>query len=149
VPNFSKLFQEEVRRLARKEVKDAVDGLRKDTADYRHAIADLKRRIGALEQANKRLARQTVQPVPEPAAEETDAADRLRISSDTVLRLRQKLGLSQADFAKLLGVSGQSVYQWERRKGRLNLRGATRKAFLDVRDIGVREARKRLETPAA
>jgi len=45
----------------------------------------------------------------------------------------------------LLDVSAQSVYQWERNLGSLNLRQRTLQAVNEVRDLGKREVRHRLE----
>lgn len=142
--NFIKLFQDEVRRLARKEAKDDVARLRKDNAELKRSIAQIRQRLAKLEQAKKRLTKvvEKVQPVP---AEVPDSeADRARVSSKTIRTLRARLGLTQAELAELVGVSGQSVYQWERRDGQLQLRKATKKAVVALKSMGTREAKKRL-----
>lgn len=36
------------------------------------------------------------------------------------------MGLTQDDFGKLLGISSQNVYQWERKDGPLRVREATK-----------------------
>lgn len=146
--NFGKQFQEEVRRLARKETKDDIQRLQREQVELRRMVSLLKKRLSALEQKTARLGRSAADKAPRNApAEELPAegADRARISSRTVRTLRQKLGLTQAEFARLVGVSGQSVYQWERQDGRLQLRHATRKAIVEAKKLGVREARARLE----
>jgi DNA-binding transcriptional regulator YiaG len=60
--------------------------------------------------------------------------------------LRKRLDLSAAELAQLLGVSMQSVYNWEHKKS------APRKeqvaAIVALRSIGKREARRRLEEPS-
>ena len=78
-------------------------------------------------------------------AGEENGAGRIRVSGKSIRKMRHKLGLTQGEFAQLLGVSGQSVYQWERKDGPLKLRSATRKAVAEARTWGVREARRRLE----
>ena len=143
--NFANLFKEEIRRLARKEVKEATSKLKSETSGLRRTIISLKRRLGQLEAANKKLARAA-----KSRGHEEDSADatppvRARFSGEGILKLRRKLGLTQAEFAALVGVSGQSVYQWERKGGRLLLRTATKNALLEIRGLGAREARKRLE----
>ncbi|MBP8132528.1 MAG: helix-turn-helix transcriptional regulator [Candidatus Hydrogenedentes bacterium] len=143
--NFATTFKEEIRRLARKEIKDNVGRLQKVQAELRRSVAALKRRIGKLETENRRLAR-TAAGSQEPAsAQPEQKADRAIIRGKAILKLREKLRLTQAEFARLVGVSAQSVYQWERKGGRLRLRSATRAALLDIRNIGAREARSRLE----
>lgn len=75
-------------------------------ASYCRDIASLKRHVAALERAAKvqgKALKKTMPIVAEP-----DTA--LRFRSDGFKTLRKKLGLSAEQIAKLLGVSGQSVY---------------------------------------
>ena len=58
--------------------------------------------------------------------------------------LRKKLRLTQEGFGKLVGVSSQNVYQWERKNGAIRVREATKAAILAMRDFGVREAKTKL-----
>ncbi len=145
MPNFVSAFKEEVRRLARKEVKDGTGKAHKFQAEMRRTLASLKRRVAKLETENRRLARATAGLKEQEAVASEDKADRLRISSTTIRTLRDRLRLTQADFAKLVGVSAQSIYQWERKGGRLRLRSNTKKALYAIRGLGAREARRRLE----
>jgi DNA-binding transcriptional regulator YiaG len=145
VPNFMKLFQDEVKRLARKETKSAVTQLGKEKVELRRTIAHLKRRIEALELQNKRLTKVIPVESAESEGSEQTESDRARISPRTIITLRKKLNLTQGELAKLVNVSGQSVYQWERKDGQLRLRTATRQAIVELKKIGIREVRKRLE----
>jgi len=70
----------------------------------------------------------------------------LRFSPARLASQRQKLGLSAADFAKLIGVSSLSVYKWE--KGQTRPRRAQLEAIASVRGIGKREALAKLEQMA-
>ena len=56
---------------------------------------------------------------------------------------REKLGLSAADYAMLVGVTGQTVYNWE--QGKSKPRDEQLASLVAVRDLGQREAWKRLE----
>ncbi len=141
MPIYAKVFQDEVRRLARKEAKALVGKLQQDNAAAKHSIADLKRRVTALERANKRLKKVADAQREEIAQEAVQKADRARISGKTIRTLRTKLSLTQAEFAKLLNVSPQSVYQWERRDDRLQLRAVTKEAVVKAKTLGAREAR--------
>lgn len=58
--------------------------------------------------------------------------------------MRRKLGLSQESFAKLVGVSPNAVYQWERKSGMLRLRSKTHAAVMAARKLGSREAKAKL-----
>ncbi len=56
--------------------------------------------------------------------------------------LRARLGLSAAEFGRLIGASGQSVYNWE--TGKAVPRASQRAALAAIRGMGKREAGKRL-----
>ena len=71
---------------------------------------------------------------------------RFWISGKGIRRLRAKLGLTQVEFAKLVGVSGQAVYQWESTDETLKLRAKAKEGVQRAREIsGIREARLILE----
>ena len=55
----------------------------------------------------------------------------------------EKLGLSAADYATLVEVSAQTIYNWERGKSKPQEQQLA--SLLAVRDLGKREALKRLE----
>ena len=141
--NVITVLKAEIVRIARREAKQAVTPLHKPAVSARHALADLKRRVAALEKENKRLAALLSQ-MPQPEPEEAPATARGWISSKGVRSLRQKLGLSQEAFAQLVGVSPNAVYQWEHRSGTLRLREKTRAAVMAVRELGAREAQAKL-----
>ena len=77
--------------------------------------------------------------------EATQKAATLRPTSKSVGRLRARLGLTQEQFAKLLGVSSQAVVQWAAKDGRIRLRKSTLSALAGIQHIGKREAWRRLE----
>ena len=57
------------------------------------------------------------------AAREVKANQRARVTQvNDVMITRQKLGLSQAAFARLLGISPRTIQEWE--QGRRNPQGA-------------------------
>ena len=74
-----------------------------------------------------------------------DDLEKARFTGRSVRKLRKKLRLSQMDFGKLLGVSGVSVGNWEQQDGRLTLQSRTKAALIEARNLGVREARARIE----
>ncbi|MBI2425683.1 MAG: helix-turn-helix domain-containing protein [Candidatus Hydrogenedentes bacterium] len=141
--NFNKLFHEEVRRLARKEVKEAVAALKSENTRLRKTLSQVKQRLDELERTHRRKSGNGS--VNGAASSDAASESRPRITGKTVRLLRERLKLTQAEFGKLLGVSGQSVYQWERRDGKLRLRHATIRAYLAAKQLGVREARKHVD----
>ena len=113
--------------------KVAVTPVRKPAGANRKALADLKRRVATLEKECRRLGGLLAK-VPEPQAEPAEG-QKARITGKGMRSLRRKLGLTQDEFGKLLGVSVQNVYQWERKNGPIRVRDATRTAILAVRDL--------------
>ena len=60
--------------------------------------------------------------------------------------LRRRLGLSGDELGKLLGITGQAIYNWEKHSGgALKVRATTRAAILALRGVGAREVRRRLD----
>jgi len=144
MPNVAKLLREEITRLARKEVKGAVLDLKKDAVKNRKAVGALNKRISSIEKMSRRMI-VTIENAKRAAVVEAAApSPRMRFTSRTSLALRRKLKLSQVEFGRLIGLSGQSVYQWERKGGRIKLRKKTLEALAAIKSIGAREARKRL-----
>ena len=62
-----------------------------------------------------------------------------------VLKLRAKLGMSRAEFSRLLGVTATTVANWERAKGPLNLRSASLAAWAKAARLGKEEAWEQVE----
>ena len=125
--------QNEIVRLARKELKKELEGLKKASATYRSEIAALKRRILALEKQAAHISKKVTRP-----KAETDATTRVRFSAKGFSTKRKNLGLSAADMGKLLGVSSQTVYHWE--SGKTKPRQSQLEAVAEVRKMGKRQA---------
>lgn len=65
-----------------------------------------------------------------------------RFSGKGLAAQRKRLGLSAADFGKLMGVSGASVYLWE--KGETRPRAGQMPGIAAVRKMGKKQAVERL-----
>ncbi|UNP30724.1 helix-turn-helix domain-containing protein [Lysobacter gummosus] len=139
MPNLSSVLKSEITRLARKEIKGAIDPLRRANAGYRREIAELKRKIASLQRdlkASSKSSRGRVAAAEEPAGN-------TRFVPNGLKSLRARLGLSASDFGLLVGASGQSVYNWE--AGKTVPREAQQAALAAIRSLGKREAIRRLE----
>lgn len=145
MPNIAVVLKDEIRRLARKEIRSATKKLQEDNVALKRAITDMKQRLSELERKNKRLSKAAVAKGVIPEVAVKGGQDRTRVSAKAIRTLRERLGLTQAELAQLLGVSSQSVYQWESKEGILQLRSAPKAAILQVRTMGKKEARARLE----
>jgi DNA-binding transcriptional regulator YiaG len=150
MPNVMTVLKQEIARISKKEARSLVNPVRKSAVSSRTAVADLKRRAGAMEKELKRL-RAAVERMAaaQPAAAIPESGAKARITAKGMRSLRKRLGLSAGDFGKLLGITAQAVYSQEKGSGALRVRAATRQAILAIRGIGARDAKKRLaELPA-
>lgn len=144
MPNIASIMKDEIVRLARKEVRKEVEGLKKASALYRSEIAALKRRVTDLEKVIGKMSQKD----PKKVTPETGQGSgvRFRFSAKRFAAQRQKLGLSAGDMGALLGVSPQTVYNWEASKSRPRQQQLA--AISDVRKIGKREVKARLAKQA-
>lgn len=134
-------LKSEISRTAKKHVRAESLTQKKTNLQLRSDIADLKRRITALEATARKMLKGQ-QALPEPKAEESIAEPSLRFSAKSFASLRKKLGLSGMDMAKLLGVSNQSVYHWE--SGKSRPRAAQLTGIAQIRKMGKKEAAEKL-----
>jgi DNA-binding transcriptional regulator YiaG len=139
MPNIASVLKDEITRLARKELRSETAGLKRAVMVYRHEIANLKRKVAALEKQAKRADRRA--PRLSPQQPQDDSALRFRAAG--FAQHRKRLGLSAADMGKLLGASQLSVYKWE--SGKARPRRTYLPAIAALRKMGKREATKRLE----
>ena len=134
-------LKEEIRRLARKEIKAETGATKQSVAQYRRDIAQLKREIRQQEKKIAFLENQERKRLHEPAAAEEPEG--VRFSARSVAAQRRRLGLSAADYGKLIGVSGLTIYNWEQGKNRP--RKEQLAGLVAVRGIGKREALAKLD----
>ena len=147
MPNIATVFKSEITRLARKEVRENNDGLRKTVAAQRAEIVNLKRRLQELEGVVKKLAKGqgavSARPAPSVSSDSDESSGSgLRFRAKGMAANRKRLGLSAADFGLLVGTTGQSVYAWE--SGKSKPRPAALAAIAALRGIGKLEAEARL-----
>jgi DNA-binding transcriptional regulator YiaG len=138
--NIASALKSEISRLARKELRTKTEATKKAIAGYRHQIAEMKRRIQALEKGMAKLHRGTAM-TPVAAAPESGA--NLRFRAAGFAKHRQRLGLSAKDMGLLLNASSLSVYKWEH--GQARPRAKHLEAIAALRKMGKREARERLD----
>ena len=142
--NLATVLKAEVVRLARKELRSETDGMRKTLTAYRSEIAALKKRVTVLEKQLARSERAAMRLAPAAAAEEggDPSGTSLRFRAAGMAANRKRLGLSAADFGKLVGATGQSVYAWE--AGKSKPRAENLAAIASLRGVGKREVAERL-----
>ena len=143
MPNIATALKEEIRRLARKEIKSMVGTTRKAVAQYRRDIASLKRQLCQQEKKVDNLKKQLLAQGAEREELADDPLCGARFSARSVKAQRRRLKLSAADYGKLVGVSSLTVYNWE--SGKSRPREAQLASLVAIRGIGKRDAVKRLE----
>lgn len=137
MPNIANALKAEIARVARKEIRAEVAALKKASSQHRSLITSMRREIESLRRELKSARRS------QKAEPQNDSADQaLRFRASGFASHRKRLGLSAADMAKLLGVTGQSVYKWE--SGEARPRRAQLEAIAIVRKMGRREALAKL-----
>lgn len=139
MPNIASVLKEEIVRLARKEMRAETETLKKASAHFRADIAGLKKRVAALEKQQARSVKNAGKVSSQAAAEGTT---RTRFSAKGLAKQRQKLGLPAADMGALLGVSAQTVYNWE--AGKAKPRAQQLAAIAALRGMGKRQAKAQL-----
>ena len=137
MPNIGAVLKEEICRLAKKEVKAQVGKAQRASAQYRRDIANLKRLLSQREREIKLLKKQQGE-----TPKEEEPLESVRFSARSVKAQRSRLGLSAADYGKLVGVSGLTIYNWEHDKSRP--RKAQLTALVAVRGIGKGQALMKL-----
>ena len=141
MPNIAALLKEEISRLSRKEVRRQVGATKRAAAQHRRQIAALNRHVSQLMRQVSLLARRMLDtPARTP---ESSEGKKLRFNVKGLRSNRERLGLSAAEYAKLAGVSAQTVYSWE--QGRSIPRQGQLAALAGLRGIGKREAKTRLD----
>ena len=139
--NLATVLKDEIKRLARKEAKALTDTARRQSTQHRRDIAELKRQTSQLKKKvillEKRVWKQGA------GASPGSDDEQIRFSAKGLKSQRDRLGLSAADYAELVGVSAQTLYNWE--NGRSRPQRAQIQKLAKIRGIGKREALARLE----
>lgn len=134
--DIKKVLTDEIRRLAKKEIKAAVEPLAAK-------ITELKKLVSAQAKEIKLLKIQKPKSI---KATEPEVAPKsgksVRLNAAGIKRIRAKLGVPQSVFAKLVGANTLSVCHWE--QGKTEPRSEFKSRIAALRHIGKRELAKRL-----
>jgi DNA-binding transcriptional regulator YiaG len=141
MPNITSILNDEIRRLAKREINRQTRSTRRLVAQHRRDLAALKRQVADLQKVVAFLERQEKRRAAEgPATVKTEG---LRFRADGLKSHRGRLGISAEDYGRLVGASGLSVYHWE--SGKVRPRHEQVAKLASIRGLGKREAMKRLE----
>jgi DNA-binding transcriptional regulator YiaG len=142
-------IKDAIQRGARREIRLVATPLRREVRRLRHTVAGLRKELIALRATAAQWERVAAQ-TPWSSMVSDEAVKAARLSPRLIQKLRARLGLSQSALAKLTGVSGAAVLQWE--QGRAAPSGDRRKAVVALRTLGRRGVKRllaRMPTPAA
>jgi len=126
-------------------MRKELEGLRKAFAQYRSDLAGLKRRVGDLEKQVSRAAKKASGTTISKTTDESST--KIRFRAKGLATHRQRLGLSAAEAGVILGISAQTVYNWE--AGKSKPRQSQMAAIAAFRKMGKRRAKGELATAEA
>lgn len=136
------VFREEIRRLARRELKAFAEPLLASNKRLREEVRALRRELSARTASTKRTTR--VERVQQALAAEGDQPKR-RWSGPRLRAWREKNALSGVKVASLLGISSQTLYNWEMEKSKPD--PAALAVIAGLRSLGKRDLREALAEP--
>lgn len=140
MPNIGAVLKDEIRRLARKEIRATVGPLKKRVTELSRTNSTWKKKVPALEKAVAELEKEAearrLQGV-QAGAKELKGA---RIGPRSIAAQRKRLKLTRAEFGSLAGVSANTIYLWE--MGEVTPREKRRAVLVGLRKLGAKEARR-------
>ena len=137
MPKVQQLLIEAFACVAKREAHKIFKPAQAQFKAMRKIIREQAKRIHCLEKMCRKRS-----PEPKKTVSASIPEKPLRITAERIAKLRSKLGLSQAEFASLLGVSAFSITHWE--SGKAVPREAQKRRIAEVRDLGKRELVKHL-----
>lgn len=148
---FSNAFRAEVVRMARKELKPELQGVRKAITSHRSEIAALKREVKGLTSQLKAAQRQTKVAVAVSPSDQTNVSSRsgseeFVFSPEMLAQMRHVLGVTQIEMASLLTVSALSYSRWE--KGQAHPRAKQLDKIEELARMGPVKAKKKIRQAA-
>ena len=111
--NIQKIMNDEIRRLARKEVKAALEPLTKAVSGMKQQIADLKKQLAESNSGKPSAVPVNGETAPAKPLPAGFAPKARRFSPQKIKRIRKSIGLSRKQFADLLDAYFVSVANWE------------------------------------
>jgi DNA-binding transcriptional regulator YiaG len=143
MPNIGSLLKDEIARVSRREIRRQTGAIKRASTSHRKTIAALRQQVTKLEKQVRLLSSRSARAPAATAASADSGGTSQRFVAKGFASLRKRLGLSAADLGKLLGVTGQSVYNWEAKKA--TPRREQVAAIAALRGVGKKDVRARLE----
>lgn len=138
--NIAILLKNEITRLSKKVVRQQTEPVRAASVAQRRQLAQLRQKVVELQKDVAAIQRSAKAHENAPRVAETNS--NLRFVAKGFKNLRGRLGLSAEDTGLILGVSSQSVFNWE--NGKTKPRASQLPAIAALRTMGKRDAQARL-----
>ena len=132
---LEEVFRQEICRLARKEIRTALEPLVQQVRELRRQVAQLQKGAPAAVEVD----------VPEPIDLEAnpDEVSKARFSAGLIKKLRRRLNITQVELATLLGTSATTVAFWE--QGRNRPTDSSQTKLVALRKLGRRDVKRMLK----
>lgn len=144
MPNYTAVLNEEIARIARKEIKNVFEPLsakvieqKKKISEQSKTIDDLEKRLDILEDL---LGLEDIIDTSDITEEEIEKS---RITPKYISKLRSKHELSRNEMATLLDINPNSIYLWE--SGRATPRNDAKAKLIKMKQMGKREVKELIE----
>jgi len=138
---LEQVLRSEIIRLARKQIRIVCISLAREVRQLKRRVSQMGKTVAGLDKIRVELeAKRAAEGVKLEAPEEKVKAARL--SPLLIKKLRARLGVSQGQLARLVGVSRQAMAFWELGKSRPQ--GQNRAALVALRGVGRREVKRML-----
>ncbi len=112
--NIGSVLKIEITRLSRKVIKEWGGPVQSASSAHRRDIAALKKQVAGLEKQVKQLVKAACRENVSLMRETSTATPRFQARG--LRSLRARLDLSAEQLGRVIGVSGQTVYNWESEK---------------------------------
>lgn len=132
--DIKKALTDEIRRLAKKEIKLAIEPLEAKIALLKKRISELSKQSKAVEKPAKSNAKGGAALVGEVSG------GKVRMNAKGIKRLREKLGITQDVIARIIGVSKPAYCSWE--QGRISPSAKAKAKIAALRKISKPQLKK-------
>ena len=144
MPNYTQVLNDEIMRLARKEVKVAFEPLSERVIAQKKIISALRKQVSELEAKLNRMEKDLgFEELIDASSISDDEIEKSRVSPKYIANIRKKFALSKRQLADLLGVTQNSLYLWE--SGKATPRRVAKAKLIKLRKMGKREVNALLD----
>lgn len=142
MPNYASVLNDEIARIARREIKAEVTPLTKRNLELRKKVSNQAKQIAALESKLSKFEKELGIEDIIPVAFSEEEVGKARVSPKYIANVRSKYELSRNDMAFLLDVNANSIYLWE--TGRATPRWEAKSKVMQLRNMGKRKVNELL-----